>query len=139
MNSMLADAKHQAARILMHSNSEPNELMIGLLHFVILPFAMLELGEPLLILQISASLVGLFQLYSVLFDGSLEMRKWSAQAACMIAASTVVNYSLVDMLHGSHLSWLLIFGFSIWNCYRLNIECRRLLQEAMINDKSTIV
>lgn len=122
MSRMLDHAKH----ILTHSDSKPNELMVGMLHFIILPLAMLELGDPNIILQISASLIGLFQLYSVLLDGSLYLRKSSAQAACMIAGFTVLNFIAIGMMKGSHLGWALIFLFTIWNCYRLSLEEDRL-------------
>jgi len=62
-------------QIFLYSDSEPNEVLIGVLHALILPFAMFELGDPYLILQVIASFVGFFQLYAVLYNGSLRIRK----------------------------------------------------------------
>ena len=62
-------------QIFLYSDSEPNEVLIGLLHAFILPIAMLEMGDPSLIFQILASGVGFFQLYSVLYNGNLKIRK----------------------------------------------------------------
>ena len=67
--------------IFLFSDSEPNEVLIGLLHAFILPFAMLEMGHPILLFQIGASFVGFFQLYAVLYNGKLKMRKIAVQLA----------------------------------------------------------
>jgi hypothetical protein len=108
--------------IFLYSDSEPNEVLIGVLHALILPFAMLELGNPLLLFQIFVSLVGFFQLYAVLYKGTLKIRKWAVQAACLVSISTVVNYYMDGMLNGSHYGWLLILIFAIWNLIRVTRE-----------------
>jgi hypothetical protein len=108
--------------IFLYSDSEPNEVLIGLLHFLILPFAMFELGQPYLVLQIIASFVGAFQLYAVLFNGSLKVRLWAVQMASMIALGTVINYALAGMLKGSNFGWLLILVFATWNLIRVTRE-----------------
>ena len=108
--------------IFLYSDSEPNEVLIGLLHAVILPFAMLEIGKPSIILQVMASLVGFFQLYAVLWNGTLKIRKWAVQAATLVAIATVVNYAWAGMLQGSHFGWLLILIFAIWNLIRVTRE-----------------
>ena len=108
--------------IFLYSDSEPNEVLIGLLHAVILPFAMLEIGKPSIILQVMASLVGFFQLYAVLWNGTLKIRKWAVQAATLVAIATVVNYAWAGMLQGSHFGWLLILVFAIWNLIRVTRE-----------------
>jgi hypothetical protein len=108
--------------IFLYSDSEPNEVLIGMLHAVILPFAMLEIGDPILFLQIGASLVGFFQLYAVLYNGTLRIRKYAVQLACLVAIATVVNYTLSGMMQGSHFGWLLILIFAIWNLIRVTRE-----------------
>lgn len=108
--------------IFLYSDSEPNEVLIGLLHAVILPFAMLEIGTPFLLFQIGASAVGFFQLYAVLFNGTLKMRKYAVQAACLVAIATVINYCMADMMRGSHFGWLLILVFTVWNLIRVTRE-----------------
>ncbi len=108
--------------IFLYSDSEPNEVLIGILHAVILPVAMLEIGEPYPGLQLIASLVGFFQLYAVLWDGGLFLRRVAVQLAVIVAIATVVNYCMVGMLWGSHLGWLLILVFAIWNLVRVARE-----------------
>ena len=108
--------------IFLYSDSEPNEVLIGMLHAVILPFAMLEIGNPILFLQVGASLVGFFQLYAVLYNGTLRIRKYAVQLACLVAIATVVNYTMNGMMQGSHFGWLLILIFAVWNLVRVTRE-----------------
>lgn len=108
--------------IFLYSDSEPNEVLIGILHFIILPFAMFELGNPYVLLQLFASFVGAFQLYAVLWNGTLKIRLLAVQLACMIALGTVVNYTMAGMMSGSNFGWLLILIFAIWNLIRVTRE-----------------
>jgi hypothetical protein len=108
--------------IFLYSDSEPNEVLIGMLHAVILPFAMIEIGDPILLFQIGASLVGFFQLYAVLYNGTLRIRKYAVQLACLVAIATVVNYTMSGMMQGSHFGWLLILIFAVWNLVRVTRE-----------------
>ena len=107
---------------MQYCDSESNELMIGVLHMCILPFAMFELGKPWAVLQIAAHLAGAFQIYCALWDGRLSMRKLAVQIASVISIATVANYTTAGMMHGSHLGWLLICAMSIWNLYRVTNE-----------------
>jgi hypothetical protein len=115
-------ALKRAREIFLYSDSEPNEVLIGILHMVILPFAMLEIGSPWIMLQIVAHLVGAFQLFAVLFAGSLKMRKAATLAATLVAIATCANYTMAGMMNGSHLGWLLIMIFAIWNLIRVTRE-----------------
>jgi hypothetical protein len=108
--------------IFLYSDSEPNEVLIGLLHALILPFAMLEMGHPILLFQIGASLVGFYQLYAVLYNGTIKVRKYAIQAACLIAIATVINYCMAGLMKGSHFGWVLILIFTIWNLIRITRE-----------------
>ena len=112
----------RAKAIMKYTDSESNELMIGVLHMAILPFAMFELGKPWMILQIAAHLAGAFQVYCALWDGRLKMRKLAVQIAPVISISTVANYTTAGMMQGSHLGWLLICAMSVWNLYRVTNE-----------------
>lgn len=109
-------------QIFLYSDSEPNEVLIGLLHAFILPIAMLEMGDPSIIFQILASLVGFFQLYSVLYNGNLKIRKIAVQLATLVSVATCINYFMMNMLNGSHFGWLLILIFAIWNLVRVTRE-----------------
>jgi hypothetical protein len=108
--------------IFLYSDSEPNEVLIGMLHAIILPFAMIEIGNPILLFQIGASFVGFFQLYAVLYNGTLRIRKYAVQLACLVAIATVVNYTISGMMQGSHFGWLLILIFAVWNLVRVTRE-----------------
>jgi hypothetical protein len=108
--------------IFLYSDSEPNEVLIGMLHAIILPFAMIEIGNPILLFQIAASIVGFFQLYAVLYNGTLRIRKYAVQLACLVAIATVVNYTMNGMMQGSHFGWLLILIFAVWNLVRVTRE-----------------
>ena len=57
---MIKKALGRAREIFLYSDSEPNEILIGILHMLILPFAMLEIGKTWIVLQIFAHLVGAF-------------------------------------------------------------------------------
>ena len=109
-------------QIFLYSDSEPNEVLIGILHMAILPFAMMEIGTPWLALQVGAHLIGAFQLYCVLYNGTLIMRKIAVQLAVIVSIMSVVNYTLAGMMHGSHLGWVLIMVFAIWNLIRVTRE-----------------
>ncbi len=93
----------RATNILKYCDSESNELMIGVLHMMILPFAMFELGKPWAVLQVAAHLAGAFQVFCALWDGRLFMRKIAVQIACVISIATVANYTIAGMMRGSHL------------------------------------
>ncbi len=112
----------RAKAIMKYTDSESNELMIGVLHMCILPFAMFELGQPWAILQVAAHLAGAFQIYCALWDGRLFMRKIAVQIASVISIATVANYTSAGMMKGSHLGWLLICAMSVWNLYRVTNE-----------------
>jgi len=119
--------------IFMFSDSEPNEVLIGLLHAIILPFAMFELGNPLAIMQILASFTGLFQLYAVLYNGSLKLRKIAVQLATLVAMGTCINYAMEGLMKGSHLGWLLILIFALWNLIRVTKEDHQRQIKVIIN------
>ena len=86
------------AKAIKYTDSESNELMIGVLHACILPFAMFELGNPWAFLQFSAHIAGVFQVYCALWDGRLFMRKIAVQIASVISIATVANYTMAGMM-----------------------------------------
>ena len=112
----------RARQILQYSDSEPNELLIGLLHACILPFAMFELGNPWVCLQCAAHIVGVFQLWAVLWNGTLQVRSLATKVAALVSVATVVNYALGGLLKGSNFGWLLILVFALWNVARVERE-----------------
>lgn len=110
----------RAKEILLYSDPDCLELMIGLLHAFILPLAMFELGDkPWLLLQIGAHIAGLFQLRAVLSKGTLGSRIRSVQVACIISVATCLNFTMAGMMKGSHLGWALVLVMNLWVLVRL--------------------
>lgn len=112
----------RAKQILLYSDSEPNEILIGLLHCAILPFALFEIGTPWVPLQIGAHLAGAFQLWTVLYNGTLRLRCLATKIAALVSIATVVNYTLAGLMKGSNFGWLLILVFAVWNVSRVERE-----------------
>jgi hypothetical protein len=116
----MKDVLKNLKELFLWSDSEPNEILIGILHAFILPFAILEIGHMWFI-QVVAVLAGLFQLYSV---GTKDI--WCRRLACTIAmvvsSATVVNYIMAGMMKGSQLGWFLILIFTLWNLIRVTRE-----------------
>tara|TARA_R110000796_G_scaffold24946_4_gene70865 strand:+ start:556 stop:927 length:372 start_codon:yes stop_codon:yes gene_type:complete len=108
--------------LFLWSDSEPNEILIGLLHAFILPIAILEIGS-LWFMQVIAISSGLFQLYAV---GTKDI--WCRRLACFISVvvsfTTVVDYITTGAMKGSQLGWILIFIFAVWNLTRVSKEYR---------------
>ena len=112
----------RAREILLYSDSDCLELMFGLLHAGILPLAMFELGAPWVLLQVGAHIAGLFQLYCVLCDGSIKLRKRAVQIACLVSVATVLNFTMAGMMKGSHLGWALVLIMNVWVLIRITRE-----------------
>lgn len=115
----------RAKEIFLYSDSEPNEVLIGLLHCCILPFAMFELGQPWVALQVGAHLAGAFQLFCVLYNGTLRLRLVATKCAALVSIMTVANYTMAGLMHGSNFGWLLICVFAFWNVVRVQREAVR--------------
>lgn len=112
----------RAREIFLFSDSEPNEVLIGVLHCAILPFAMFELGTPWVALQIGAHMAGVFQLFCVLYNGTLRLRSMATKVAALVSVMTVANYTAGGLMHGSNFGWLLICVFAFWNVVRVERE-----------------
>jgi hypothetical protein len=62
---------------------------------------------------------GMFQMWSVLWNGTLKMRLYAVQVASLIAIATVVNLSSAGLMTGSRTGWVVIGIFAIWNTIRV--------------------
>ena len=103
-----------------YSDSEPNEVLIALCHLICLPLALVnELHNPSVLLIIGAILAGAFQLWSVLWNGTLQMRLYAVQAASLIAIATCINLRMADLMTGSRTGWCIIAVFAMWNTVRV--------------------
>ena len=103
-----------------YSDSEPNEVLIAFCHLVALPAALcVDFHNPSLLLIAGAIFTGAFQLYAVLWDGTLKMRLIAVQLATVVAIMTVINLFMGELLKGSNLGWAIILLFAIWNTVRV--------------------
>ena len=107
--------------IITYSDSEFLELLIGILHFAVLPIALwVEIPMSVLVKQeITLSVIGgFFQLYAV-GTRDLTCRYIACYVSVVVSVLTVINYFSEDMLRGSCLGWVLIFIASVINLYRV--------------------
>ena len=104
----------KARDLFLYSDSEPNEVMIGLCHAVALPCTLVTdiHNSSYLFIGIAIS-AGVYQIWSALLSGSLTHRLRSVQLASLIALLTV---------DGSGIGWCIILLMAIWNTIRVTKE-----------------
>ena len=113
----------RARDIFLYSDSEPNEVLIAMCHLIALPASILfEYDNPMPMLCFGAIAAGLFQMWSVLYSGSLKMRLYAVQLATLIAIMTIENLWAEGLLEGSRLGWVIIGLFAGWNTIRVYKE-----------------
>jgi hypothetical protein len=103
-----------------YSDSEPNEVLIAFCHIIALPATMIvEFHTPTPLLCLGAIFAGSFQMWAVLWNGTLKMRLIAVQVASLIAVVTVINLISMGLLNGSRVGWFIICIFAIWNTVRV--------------------
>jgi len=103
-----------------YSDSEPNEVLIAFCHVLCLPLALIvEFDNPSLLLILGGMSAGLFQLWAVVWNGTLKYRLWAVQIATIVAIMTVVNLAMAGLLVGSRTGWVIILAFAAWNTIRV--------------------
>lgn len=113
----------KAKSIFLYSDSEPNEVLIAMCHLIALPASILfEYDNPMPMLCVGAIAAGLFQMWAVLYSGSLKMRLYAVQIATVIAIMTIENLWVAGLLTGSRLGWVIIGLFAGWNTIRVYKE-----------------
>lgn len=113
----------RAREIFLYSDSEPNEILIALCHLIALPASILfEYENPMPMLCLGAVAAGAFQMWAVLYSGSLKMRLIAVQIATVIAVMTIENLWAAGLLTGSRLGWVIIGMFAGWNTIRVYKE-----------------
>jgi len=106
-------------QILIYSDGEPSEILIGICHIFLLPATIYVDFDTLNIpLTITAILSGVYQMYAV-FSNCLKHRFYAVQIATIIASTTCLNLYLSGLLNGSRIEWIIIFVFALWNTFRL--------------------
>lgn len=103
-----------------YSDSEPNEVLIGIIHMFALPASiMVEYENPVPWLCLVAIGAGAFQLYAVLWDGRLTLRFLAVRIATLVAIATILNLFTHNLMNGSRVGWLIIGVFAFWNSIRV--------------------
>ncbi len=110
----------RARDIFWYSDSEPNEILIGMCHLAILPFAIFtDFIIPNWLLAVGGMICGGFQVYAAAWCGCINRRLLAVQLAVIIGVGTCVNLYSQGILNGSRLGWVLICVFAIWNMIRV--------------------
>jgi len=103
-----------------YSDSEPNEVLIAFCHIFALPAALcVDFANPSIPLILAGIAAGTFQMWAVLWNGTLRMRLYAVQIAALIAIGTVENLFVGGLLNGSRIGWAIIMLFAIWNTIRV--------------------
>ena len=113
-------AIEKARSLFWYSDSEPNEILIAFCHIIALPASLIvEYDNPSNTLIIGAIGAGAFQMWAVLFNGTLKMRLIAVQIATLIAVMTIANLCMNGLMAGSRTGWIVIGIFAIWNTIRV--------------------
>ena len=103
-----------------YSDSEPNEVLIAFCHIFALPAALcVDFENPSFLLISAGILAGSFQLWAVIWNGTLKMRLIAVQVATLIAIATIENLIAEGLMSGSRVGWVIIGLFAIWNTVRV--------------------
>ena len=103
-----------------YSDSEPNEVLIAFCHIFALPAALcVDFDNPSIPLILAGIAAGSFQMWAVLWNGTLRMRLYAVQIAALIAIGTVENLFVGGLLNGSRIGWAIIMLFAVWNTIRV--------------------
>ena len=103
-----------------YSDSEPNEVLIAFCHVIVLPLAiMVEFDNPSMLAIVSGMMAGTFQLWAVVWNGTLKYRLIAVQLASLIAIMTIINLCMAGLMEGSRMGWCIIGMFAIWNTIRV--------------------
>lgn len=103
-----------------YSDSEPNEVLIAFCHVIVLPLAiMVEFDSPSMLAIVSGMMAGTFQLWAVVWNGTLKYRLIAVQLASLIAIMTIINLCMAGLMEGSRIGWCIIGMFAIWNTIRV--------------------
>lgn len=106
-----------------YSDSEPNEVLIAFCHIFALPAALcIDFDNPSIPLIMGGIVAGSFQMWAVLWNGSLRMRLIAVQVAALIALGTVENLIASGLMNGSRVGWMIIMLFALWNTIRVYKE-----------------
>jgi len=110
----------KVVNLFWYSDSDLNEVLIAFFHVFVLPLTLVEeFHNPSVFLIFGGIGAGSFQLWSVVWNGSLKYRLIAVQIATLIAMMTVINLFMANLLYGSRLGWVIILLFATWNTIRV--------------------
>ena len=110
----------KAKELFWYSDSEPNEVLIALCHIIALPAALcVDFDNPSVLLIAGGIAAGAFQMWAVVWNGTLKMRLLAVQIAALVALITIENLWVEGLLNGSRIGWVIIGLFAIWNTIRV--------------------
>ena len=110
----------KAKELFWYSDSEPNEVLIALCHIIALPAALcVDFDNPSVLLIAGGIAAGAFQMWAVVWNGTLKMRLLAVQIAALVALITIENLWVESLLNGSRIGWVIIGLFAIWNTIRV--------------------
>lgn len=109
--------------IFLYADSQPTEIMLGMLNFILLfPTTIIELGW-IPVYQIYGLLVGGFQLFAVARQ-DIKLRKTASLLSFTVFSTTVTFYALEGYLNNSasHWGWVVLWLSSLSSVKRVHSE-----------------
>jgi hypothetical protein len=109
--------------IFLYADSQPTEIMLGALNFILLlPATIIELGW-IPAYQIYGMLVGGYQLFAVAHK-NINMRKTASLLSFTVFSTTVTFYALEGYLNNSasHWGWVVLWLSSLSSVKRVHSE-----------------
>lgn len=109
--------------IFLYADSQPTEIMLGMLNFILLlPATIIEIGW-IPIYQIYGMCVGFYQLFSVARQ-NISMRKNAAVLSLTVFTTTVTMYAFEGYLFtsASHWGWVVLWLSSLSSVKRVYTE-----------------
>ena len=120
---MKSQGLKKVKELFWYSDSEPNEILIAFCHVVALPAALcVDFDNPSFVLISAGILAGSFQMWAVLWNGTLRMRLIAVQIAALISLGTCENLVASGLMNGSRVGWVIIMIFALWNVVRVYKE-----------------
>ena len=103
-----------------YSDSEPSEITIAVFNLIALPCLITrEFEEPSAVLIMLSLMCGVFQVWAVLWSGSLNYRLIAVQAASLLSVAVLVNLYMDDCLGSSNVTWFIVCVLTFWNTIRV--------------------
>jgi len=120
---MSSKGLEKVKELFWYSDSEPNEVLIAFCHVLALPAAIcVDFDNPSIPLIACGICAGTFQMWAVLWNGTLKMRLIAVQIAALISLGTCENLLASGLMNGSRVGWVIIMMFALWNTIRVYKE-----------------